>query len=278
MTKKFESSYISLPSPHPKAELYMLYAIDCQHSETPWKWWEIRNIENGNHEWFEPSEESEIDFSDEWEYRRKDSAPKLRARQEACTWEPVNDSSGTTCKGRILTVDSSTYCPDCGKPIILREILTTVIAGTEIPIPITWEERKDTDYLAHVTAGRSITIQRVPNRKAAYDSGLVQRTADRADLVLEAVKKLIKTELENGVDPSTPDCYKNSLRAAMSSASKDWSLDKADAWLYGIICGWDAATLSELRARFHWTDETCTRLNNLHKKFMNSEQRYGHIP
>jgi hypothetical protein len=54
----------------------------------------------------------------------------------------------------------------------------------------------------------------------------------------------------------------------MAFATKDWSTDKRDAWLYGIICGWDDKESMEQMQDLHgWSDESCERLNKLHENF-----------
>ena len=59
---------------------------------------------------------------------------------------------------------------------------------------------------------------------------------------------------------------KDSLETTMAFATKDWGSDKNDAWIYGIIMGWDYA-MPEIAKRFGWTDETVARLELLHNDF-----------
>lgn len=62
------------------------------------------------------------------------------------------------------------------------------------------------------------------------------------------------------------DVYE-SLKATISLHSRDWSLNHRDAWLYGIICGWDEFSLRELKKLHGWDDETISRLIKLNKDF-----------
>ena len=49
---------------------------------------------------------------------------------------------------------------------------------------------------------------------------------------------------------------------------KDWSLTKHDAWMYGIIVGWDDNAIKELKQRFSWSDKEVQELKDLNKKFL----------
>lgn len=49
--------------------------------------------------------------------------------------------------------------------------------------------------------------------------------------------------------------------------SRDYSTHYRDAMLYAIACGWDKSSYDEFRKKFGWTDETVTRLKQLHKIF-----------
>ena len=51
----------------------------------------------------------------------------------------------------------------------------------------------------------------------------------------------------------------NSAKAAMTFSARDWSLNHRDAWLYGIVVGWDDA-LDEVANNHKWNDETVERL------------------
>lgn len=49
--------------------------------------------------------------------------------------------------------------------------------------------------------------------------------------------------------------------------SRDWSMHKRDAWIWGIVIGWDKESLEELKIEFRWPNETIERLKRLHKKY-----------
>ena len=61
-------------------------------------------------------------------------------------------------------------------------------------------------------------------------------------------------------------CPKQSIWYTMAHATKDWSADKNDAWIYGIILGWDES-LPEIAERFGWDESAVRRIERLHKKF-----------
>ena len=54
-----------------------------------------------------------------------------------------------------------------------------------------------------------------------------------------------------------------SLRTTMTTDSRDWSLYKRDAWIYGIVVGWGDA-LPEISKKFGWSDEDINRLKKYH--------------
>lgn len=62
-------------------------------------------------------------------------------------------------------------------------------------------------------------------------------------------------------------CPLDSICSAMVFSSKDWGIDKADAWIYGIAVGWDNEALVELKKKFNWSNGTIDRLKILHNNF-----------
>jgi hypothetical protein len=65
------------------------------------------------------------------------------------------------------------------------------------------------------------------------------------------------------------------LRYLVAFDSRDWADNRADAWLYGIVIGWDPAideadeesSMPDVAARHGWDAETVARLRILHKRF-----------
>lgn len=66
-------------------------------------------------------------------------------------------------------------------------------------------------------------------------------------------------------DPNFADAI-NSAGNMMSRHSRDWGEDHRDAWVYGIIVGWDSEALKEVAARHSWTPETVSSLRMLRAK------------
>lgn len=53
----------------------------------------------------------------------------------------------------------------------------------------------------------------------------------------------------------------DSAKSTMAFSSRDWGgWDKRDAWLYGIILGWDEEAEAELAERFKWAPDDVARL------------------
>ena len=62
-----------------------------------------------------------------------------------------------------------------------------------------------------------------------------------------------------------------SLVDCLSFSADDWGASRAMAWVWGIVCGWDAGAddgaMLEMAGRHQWSDETVARLRALHDRF-----------
>ena len=56
--------------------------------------------------------------------------------------------------------------------------------------------------------------------------------------------------------------------------SRDWSIDRKDAWIYGIVVGWNEKSLNELSEKHGWDEKTCTRLKILRAGFKQFRERH----
>ncbi len=57
-----------------------------------------------------------------------------------------------------------------------------------------------------------------------------------------------------------------SVHSAMTGTSRDQSMSRYDAWIYGIVVGWREA-LPEVAARHGWEPELVDRLKRLREAF-----------
>ena len=71
--------------------------------------------------------------------------------------------------------------------------------------------------------------------------------------------------MEGVIYPSDPLV---SLRKTIIFSPKDWSQDKSDAWIYGVVIGWDDEVLKELSIKFNWSQHHINRLKLLNNKFI----------
>jgi len=76
----------------------------------------------------------------------------------------------------------------------------------------------------------------------------------------------------------TPTNVVDSLHACLAFSPRDWGANKRDAWLWGIICGWDAESLDELRVRFRWSAAEVARLRKLRQNSSRLGVRSKHAP
>ena len=61
-----------------------------------------------------------------------------------------------------------------------------------------------------------------------------------------------------------------SLTTIVVADSRDWSLVMVDAWIYGIVVGWDddeGDALPEVAARFQWSPDTVAVLKSLRVEY-----------
>ena len=67
-------------------------------------------------------------------------------------------------------------------------------------------------------------------------------------------------------DQNLPNPF-DALRRAMYFSQKDWGKNRDDAWLWGIIIGWDDHSLEKLSRKFCWDEEIVDFLKNANKEF-----------
>ena len=63
------------------------------------------------------------------------------------------------------------------------------------------------------------------------------------------------------------DMAKKSIADAMAFSSRDWSIDRRDAWIYGIVLGWDDASYEVLKKKHKWTDSEVERNKLLYESY-----------
>ena len=99
----------------------------------------------------------------------------------------------------------------------------------------------------------------------------------RDKLVAEFGEECVKQMLANGIGnnqpntppaaPAAPECPLESLVDCVAFDCRDWAEGKRDAWIYGIVCGWDDGSFRELKDKFGWDDAAVGRLKRLHYRF-----------
>lgn len=72
-------------------------------------------------------------------------------------------------------------------------------------------------------------------------------------------------------DRATED-PREALRDMLAFSARDWAENKTDAWLWGIVFGWDSEepdedAMDEVAHKHHWTDTDVARLRKLHENF-----------
>jgi hypothetical protein len=66
--------------------------------------------------------------------------------------------------------------------------------------------------------------------------------------------------------------WRKSLLYAIAFSSRDWSINRNDAWIYGIVAGWDRESIDELKQLHHWTDDAVARLTELREQYTKEQE------
>ena len=67
--------------------------------------------------------------------------------------------------------------------------------------------------------------------------------------------------------PAGPTNALQALRESYTLSSRNMSESKFDAWIYGIIVGWDDASYRELQPKHGWTDDQVLYNKLLHENY-----------
>lgn len=65
-----------------------------------------------------------------------------------------------------------------------------------------------------------------------------------------------------------------SLEHCVACHSRDWAKHYRDAWLWGIICGWEEEAFDEIIKQHNWQGKTAKRLKHLRKEFVKTKEHY----
>jgi hypothetical protein len=63
------------------------------------------------------------------------------------------------------------------------------------------------------------------------------------------------------------------LASLCAFSARDWSTNREDAWLYGIVIGWGRAALLEVADLHGWDDATVARLRKLRAAYARAANR-----
>lgn len=64
------------------------------------------------------------------------------------------------------------------------------------------------------------------------------------------------------MEPTAADALE-SAGNCMAFHPRDWAADRRDAWLWGVVVGWDEESLAELAAKHGWPADEVERLRRL---------------
>ncbi len=55
----------------------------------------------------------------------------------------------------------------------------------------------------------------------------------------------------------------NSIHSAIVFHSRDRASNKRDAWIYGVMAGWDEESIEEIKEDFGWGEDDVKRMNSM---------------
>lgn len=73
--------------------------------------------------------------------------------------------------------------------------------------------------------------------------------------------------------PASPTDWRESLHNLLVFNARDWGASETDAWLWGVIVGWDGPSMKELATRHRWSEETVARLRSLRAAYIREKTR-----
>lgn len=121
------------------------------------------------------------------------------------------------------------------------------------------------DFCKNIPDGGTYFCEIKMTRLSADDYNLILCSNCIAEYKYDNIQKRI--DEENPLD---------SLHSCLVFSPRDWSNCKRDAWIYGIIVGWDGdgvcepadSAINEIAARFNWPEEEVARLRRLHDRYV----------
>ena len=89
-------------------------------------------------------------------------------------------------------------------------------------------------------------------------------------------------EARTAPSPTTQNEAIASLRETVIFAPRDWALNKSDAWIYGIVCGWDDGedgleAMREVATEHGWSADDVARLKRLHAQFAEASRELASL-
>ncbi|MFA5123021.1 hypothetical protein [Zavarzinia sp.] len=138
-----------------------------------------------------------------------------------------------------------------GRQDLAREILGSINGGALDGVDAMIRDRTNT------VSGLTAEVARLTDL-AAHRLRTLDRKADEHAAEI-AAKDAKAAEADRRLTESLA-----SVHRCMCTDARDWSLGKRDAWIYGVIVGWDEAALAEVAKRHQWPAEDVDRLRKLH--------------
>jgi hypothetical protein len=63
--------------------------------------------------------------------------------------------------------------------------------------------------------------------------------------------------------------------SSMATNPRDWSACSPDAWLYGLVCGWDGPALQELADKHGWSSKVVDKLGEAAAALITARRALG---
>lgn len=109
-----------------------------------------------------------------------------------------------------------------------------------------------------------MTLQDALKRLAAAKRDAANERAIRVELGRACLEYKAERDEAAQAQAATKEAL-HSLYDTMVFDPRGWANSgKGNAWIYGLVVGWDDDAMAEVAAKFRWDDATVARLRRLH--------------
>ncbi len=106
-------------------------------------------------------------------------------------------------------------------------------------------------------------------RTAEWELGFIDGVREEKSRARAEVKVMKSKEVPSGLVSAL-----KVMRNSIVYSCRDWSVLSSDAWLYGMIVGWDAESLIDIAVKFRWSAAQISTLRS-HRESVRQVENIG---